>query len=1643
MDSLLELSVAAEVADPVRSPVSGFEHTAAALLGPHHLSESRPDSGSSRSPQLPSSPTSAGFLTEELDLLVDQELEVITKEVHHNSQYLSTFPPPPFPQQVLPELLQSSLQPGSRGPFHISGVSSPLDQLSTLDDKTSDEQQTVVDFTHLVTEMPADRPKPPFDLTSSGHPSAFQVYKKKEMSCAVSDDTGGFMPSKLRVRGARSKVNVSNQEPSPWNVEAPVFTPCVQENQQPAFIVPVAQPPSSWPGQPRHPHWLSQGAVSKAPAKPFATIPKSWASSAPQTPSQYNRIRLQGKVLVLLRGAPGSGKSTMARALVEHNPGGVRLSTDDFFFRRGEYQYDPSAVGEAHEWNHKRAKEAFEKGVSPVIIDNTNMQGWEMRPYVAQALKHGYKILFREPDTWWKNKPRELERRTSHNVPLEKIRYMLNGFERFVTVQSIMGSQMPEFKKNLTPDDRNPPLASSDAPCPDLIGPPKSTEDCTKSQPQLCSSFPDVSSISHSSGAEIPEDNTHKSTECLDMHPTKRPAENPEMSDGDNNTNMGELDLELDAQLQHTHPIGDQRIPDCIVESVMNEDHCGDELTMTFSESRESPSRMSGFDKLEPVDLVKDTNQSEDAREKKMTNKEEADTVEMMRDGEEKGTLEVMDFVGDWPSQIADRPSLEQRQVRRRERLKERRGDEDKVSQEAKETKVQSGPTEFQKLLDLIQTGETKFQTDSSPSSSLSSGGEFEKEEEAGCTFMESCRSTSSSDETEQNMDRFNNNGSRSELPDCVLNWKTAQVSQSGVDLWEGPLTENRDRGENDDASRDTASLVAIPLSSLIADSPVETNANHNSTFESTVSYVGESCPVSEGTVEAERSGGSQERKQRQGRRSGKHCKLALTFTQNCLSSPENTPDGAVRNDHSFILDVDSKSNLECLTQDLHFFPECESEAQPPSLFPVADAGCFTQTEPQDFALLWRLNHQGSTEETFNAACCQPSGIAVLSGDSSRFVPGSLSVNSAQVAVDSSIHREVPYYVVHEKSTQVEDWELGTQDRLESLCILSRHFKLVSFDTLEDLYDKCHQDLEWTTNLLLDSGERFFKEDTEKVDKEDAVNEADQSASGLCGGSDHPIETGIRHDVFKYHAEEGSQGSTFKTSEVLNDNSSNADVQSFDTTSHLQGSSQTEMNFSHAINNGATNNVIEQKVALEDDQEGGTFDEDLSVKIEDIASTDEAHRLLQAELDRIEREEQQQEQEKTERRQMKERRFLHLDIQSVELKLSTEVALQLTELFGPVGVDPGACSADEYAVQMDLNVAKLLHQKWKETIQEKQRQATLSFHLLQESSGNSGELQMTKPGAQDYTQSAPYQNADGYASNDIQPDASGLMPFMNHWNVSQPHISLRDIMKEEQALQENMAKMRLSRVDLDHRNGATQLKENQLYSLFPSIDRHFLQDIFRDHNYNLSQTELFLRSLLIEEPVKTVVAPEAPRSDPHRPASKERAKKQKHPESAAPVYQDTEDPQYDDFRAEASLQRRRQFESLSKAAEAFKQGRKQVASFYAQQGHLHGKRMCEANHRAAVQIFERVNSSLLPNNILDLHGLHVNEALEHLAQVLHDKTTDCERGLCRPQLSVITGRGNHSQGGVARIRPAVIDYLTNRQYRFTEPKPGLVLVCLK
>ncbi|XP_032358559.1 NEDD4-binding protein 2-like 2 [Etheostoma spectabile] len=159
----------------------------------------------------------------------------------------------------------------------------------------------------------------------------------------------------------------------------------------------------------------------------------------PETTNAYHT----SLVLILMRGLPGSGKSTLARERLSAGPRGVILSTDDYFVHRDGYCYDPGLLGAAHEWNQNRAEAAMHDGRSPIIIDNTNTQAWEMKPYVKMALERGYKVDFCEPDTSWKFDPYELEKRNKHGVPQEKIGQMMDRFSFPISVDIVMSSQEP------------------------------------------------------------------------------------------------------------------------------------------------------------------------------------------------------------------------------------------------------------------------------------------------------------------------------------------------------------------------------------------------------------------------------------------------------------------------------------------------------------------------------------------------------------------------------------------------------------------------------------------------------------------------------------------------------------------------------------------------------------------------------------------------------------------------------------------------------------------------------------------------------------------------------------------------------------------------------------------------------------------------------------------------------------------------------------------------------------------------------------------------------------------------------------------------------------------------------------------------
>lgn len=139
--------------------------------------------------------------------------------------------------------------------------------------------------------------------------------------------------------------------------------------------------------------------------------------------------------LIVMRGIPGAGKSTKAKELKGN---GEIFSTDERIEAQGDYREffakmiaskDFGQLSKMHALNFKMAKEAMERGISPVIVDNTNIKANEPKNYVEAALKLGYadkNIKFVDVGTGGLS-AEELAQRNTHGVPLDKIQSMIQA----------------------------------------------------------------------------------------------------------------------------------------------------------------------------------------------------------------------------------------------------------------------------------------------------------------------------------------------------------------------------------------------------------------------------------------------------------------------------------------------------------------------------------------------------------------------------------------------------------------------------------------------------------------------------------------------------------------------------------------------------------------------------------------------------------------------------------------------------------------------------------------------------------------------------------------------------------------------------------------------------------------------------------------------------------------------------------------------------------------------------------------------------------------------------------------------------------------------------------------------------------------
>jgi predicted kinase len=118
--------------------------------------------------------------------------------------------------------------------------------------------------------------------------------------------------------------------------------------------------------------------------------------------------------LYLIRGLPGSGKSTYAKQI-----GCFHVEADMYHCRDGEYAFDGGESRLGHDWCQKAALFAMEQGMD-VCVSNTFTQKWEIQPYLDFADKTGHEVKIIHVTT---------EYRTIHGVPAETMQKMKDRWE--------------------------------------------------------------------------------------------------------------------------------------------------------------------------------------------------------------------------------------------------------------------------------------------------------------------------------------------------------------------------------------------------------------------------------------------------------------------------------------------------------------------------------------------------------------------------------------------------------------------------------------------------------------------------------------------------------------------------------------------------------------------------------------------------------------------------------------------------------------------------------------------------------------------------------------------------------------------------------------------------------------------------------------------------------------------------------------------------------------------------------------------------------------------------------------------------------------------------------------------------------------
>lgn len=176
---------------------------------------------------------------------------------------------------------------------------------------------------------------------------------------------------------------------------------------------------------------------------------------------------------------------------------------------------------------------------------------------------------------------------------------------------------------------------------------------------------------------------------------------------------------------------------------------------------------------------------------------------------------------------------------------------------------------------------------------------------------------------------------------------------------------------------------------------------------------------------------------------------------------------------------------------------------------------------------------------------------------------------------------------------------------------------------------------------------------------------------------------------------------------------------------------------------------------------------------------------------------------------------------------------------------------------------------------------------------------------------------------------------------------------------------------------------------------------------------------------------------------------------AAPVWLETGEAvanMYSESREEARDYARLRNACFDQARQAYLIGNKALAKELSEKGQLYNIQMKAAHGKAREAIYRQRNpiSSDIQGygrsqeRLIDLHGLHVSEAIHVLKHELSTLRSAARAVGRQVQVMICVGTGHHTKGSrtPARLPVAVEQYLLEENLHYTQPQPGLLRVVI-